>query len=102
MSRESRGGRGRDQVPSAGHPAGPPGRAGMTTHEINEWISDLIDGLPAPLIITRLCLTIVALVEMGGPPAADALRAIVALRGQGGGDYSEEPPAALVERMRES
>jgi hypothetical protein len=58
----------------------------MTQHEIEEWLEDLVGGLPATLVITRLCLTIVALVEMGGPPAADALRAIVALRGAGAAD----------------
>ena len=55
----------------------------MTVDEINAWINDLVGGLPATMAITRLALAVVALVEMGGAPAADALRAIVAVRGQG-------------------
>lgn len=73
----------RHAVPAYASGDAPAGGAAMTQHEIEEWLEDLVGGLPATLVITRLCLTIVALVESGGPPAADVLRGIVAVRGQG-------------------
>lgn len=83
MNSEFRKSRLRQARPAYAAPAEPAPSAAMTTHEIEEWLDDLVGGLPATMVITRLCLTIVALVEQGGPPAADCLRAIVAVRGQG-------------------
>lgn len=73
----------------------------MSDDEFNDHINALIGGLPITLVVNRLALLIRALVETGGEPAADCLRAVVQLRGAGEPDYSEYPPQALVERLRE-
>lgn len=82
MHREFRKSRLRHAVPAYAAGDAPPAGAAMTQHEIEQWLGDLLDGLPVTLQLTRLCLTVVALVESGGAPAADCLRAIVAVRGQ--------------------
>jgi len=71
----------------------------VSDEEFNRLIDELTEGLPITLGMTRLALTVRALVEMGGQPAVDALRVLVSLHRQGRGDYSEEPPAALVEEL---
>lgn len=70
----------RGAVPAYAAGNEPPAGAAMTTAEFNALIRELITGLPVTLVVGRLCNTIFALVEMGGPPAAAALRAIVTLR----------------------
>lgn len=52
----------------------------MSDQEFNALIDRLIGGLPVTLVMTRLALLVRALVESGGPPAADLLRALVTLR----------------------
>jgi len=49
----------------------------MTTDEFNALACQLCEGLPRGLVLTRLLLTLWGVVQAGGDPAAELLRAAV-------------------------
>jgi len=46
----------------------------MNEDEFNRLLNELINGMPFPLIVTRLGLALVTVIEAGGEPAAQAFR----------------------------
>jgi hypothetical protein len=67
----------------------------MSDEEFQRLLDELIGGLPVTLVVNRLALTVRALVESGGAPAADLLRALVQMRGEidGPGTDDSGPPS---------